>query len=131
MANSSRSEQSAQSRGSCNEDLGSRSCGQMLVEASSPENLATDERTNWQMCQIRSLSHQLIHNTKLIKPRVGYEILTSGMSSEHDFILSSRNDDQNREEELHCFVDLQYLLVRTMHTFWYTAVREGVFTGFG
>ena len=97
-ADSSRSDQSEESRGSCSEGLGSRSCGQSLPEASgsssSLEDLATDERTTWQASQIRTSSHQLIHSTNLIKPRVTYGILNSAKSSEHDFILLSRDDDQ-------------------------------------
>ena len=101
--NPSRSEQSAESLSSCCEEFRSRCCGQVLAEASescsSPEDLANDERTNWQASQIRSLSHQLIHSTKFIKPRVEYGTLNSGKSSEHNFILSSRDDDQNRRED--------------------------------
>ena len=59
-AGSSHSEQSAELRGSCREDMGSRICSQMLVDAraarSSTEDLATDEQTNWQESQIRNLS---------------------------------------------------------------------------
>ena len=110
------------SGGSCNDDLVSRGGGQLLTEASescsSPEDIATDEPTNWHAIQIRSLSHQLFHCTKvtdkLIKPRVWYGTLSSGKSSEHDFILSSRDDNQKRGEEFHSFVDSQYLLIRTM-----------------
>ena len=68
-ADSSRSEQSAESRGSCSEEFGSRSCGQILAEASesgcSAEDLANDEWTNWRVSQFRSLSHHLIHSTKV------------------------------------------------------------------
>ena len=79
---------SAELRGSCSEDFGSSNCVQVLAKASksrsSPENLEADEQTNWQASQIRSLSHQLIHSTKLIKSRVAYRILNSRKSSEHD-----------------------------------------------
>ena len=49
-ADSSRSEQSTDSRSSCSEDLGSRICGAAIAETSescsSPEDLAAYERTN-------------------------------------------------------------------------------------
>ena len=68
-ANSSRSEQSAESRGQYSENMGSRSCGQLLVEASescsSPEDLASSDQKNWKGSHIRSLSYQLIHSTKV------------------------------------------------------------------
>ena len=115
-------EQSAVSRHSCSEDFGSRSCGQVLTESSescsSPENLTTDERTNWQISQIRSLSHQLIQSIKvtdkIIKPRVAYGIQNSGKSSERDFVLSSTDENRNGGEGLHSMVNLQYLLIKTM-----------------
>ena len=68
-ADSSRSEQSVELRGSCCEDLGSRSCGQVSAEESKscslPEDLATNERTNGRVSQIRSSSHQLIYSTRV------------------------------------------------------------------
>ena len=121
-ADSSRSKQSAESHGSCRADLGSRGCGEALAKASEScialEDLVTIERTNWKGSQIRSLSHQLIHSTtvtaNLIKPRVGYRTINSVKSSEHDFILSSRNDNQSRGQETHSLVNLQYLSMNTM-----------------
>ena len=81
------------------------------------EDLATNERTNLKESQNRSLSHQLVHITKMIKTRVGYGIV----SSEHDFKLSSRDDDHSRGEEFHSLVDIQFLLINTMslvHSRW-------------
>ena len=73
-ANSSRGKKSAESRGSCSEDLGSRGRGQMLTETrescSSPENLETNERNNGQGSQIRSLSLQLIQSTKVTQKMI-------------------------------------------------------------
>ena len=78
-ADSSRSEQSAELRGSCCEDLGSRSCGQVSAEeskcCSSPEDLATNERTNGQVSQIRSSSPQLIYSTKVTEKLIATEEL--------------------------------------------------------
>ena len=121
-ANSSRGKKSAESRGSCSEDLGTRGRGQVLTETrdscSSPENLETNEQNNGQRSQIRSLSLQLIQSTeakqKMIKPRVAYGILNRCKSSEHDLVLLLRDDDRNRAEELHSLADLQYLLINTM-----------------
>ena len=76
-ADSSRSEQSAELRGSCCEDLGSRNCGQVSAEesksCSSPEDLATNEQTNGQVSQIGSSSHQLIYSTKLTEKLIATE----------------------------------------------------------
>ena len=123
-ADSNLSEQSAESRGSCSEDFGSRSCGHVLAEASescrSSEDLATDEQTNGQESQIRSFSHQLIHSKvaeKLVKRRFAYEILDSGKSSEHNIILFPRDDDQNRGEELNSLLDIEYLLINTIRLY--------------
>ena len=78
-ADSSRSVQSAELRGSCCEDLGSRTCGQVSAEeskyCSSPEDLATNERTNGQVSQIRSSSHQLIYSTKVTEKLIATEEL--------------------------------------------------------
>ena len=121
-ADSSCSEQSAESRGSCSEGFGSRSYDEAVAEASkscsSLEDLATNERKNWKGSQIASLSHKLFHSTKVtvmvIKPKIAYGIVNNDKSSEHDFILSSRVENQSREEALHLLIYLQYLLIHTM-----------------
>ena len=120
-ADLSRSEQSAELRGSCCEDLGSRSCGQVSAEesksCSSPEDLATNERKNGQVSQFRSSSHQLIYSTMVTEKLIATEELdfrstldseagnSLGRSEVIDVMTSDRVEDRYLDAQLNAEVE--------------------------
>ena len=104
-ADSRRSEQSAELRGSCCEDLGS------------PEDLTTNERINGQVSQIRSSSPQLIYSTMVTEKLIATEEFdfrstpgseagnSLGQSEVIDVMTSDRVEDRYVDPQLNTGVE--------------------------